>query len=173
MNNSARWSQRWNRERWSRTSILLEYRPLRLGGTEYVTPSALGLFWRGKLGLMRCTKPCQRWLERPQALHLTENRTRCLKVSTFLHSVYHCIQPFSLKHKHQFCLAPHCFRTSDKDGKLGWLIMRDVSPSQGLLQSVISDWIADWRSPWEGETSLNHPNFPSLSDVLKEVFSSA
>ena len=31
-------------------------------------------------------------------------------------------------------------------------------------------WIADWRSPWEGETSLmiNHPNFPSLSDVLKQ-----
>ena len=26
--------------------------------------------------------------------------------------------------------------------------------------------IADWRSPWEGETSLHHPNFPSLSDVL-------
>ena len=26
-------------------------------------------------------------------------------------------------------------RTSDKDGKLGWL--RDVSPSQGLLQSAI------------------------------------
>ena len=29
-----------------------------------------------------------------------------------------------------------CFRASDKDGKLGWL--RDVSPSQGLLQSEIS-----------------------------------
>ena len=28
-----------------------------------------------------------------------------------------------------------CFITSDKDGKLGWL--RDVSPSQGLLQSAI------------------------------------
>ena len=32
--------------------------------------------------------------------------------------------------------------------------------------------IADWRSPWEGETSLNNPNFPSLSDCLKQVFSS-
>ena len=72
-------------------------------------------------------------------------------------------------------------RTSDKDGKLGWL--RDISPSQGLLQYVI--WstrtsvptlvlqIADWRSPWEGETSLHHPNFLSLSDVLKQVFSSS
>ena len=29
-----------------------------------------------------------------------------------------------------------CFRTSDKDGKLGW--WRDVSPSQGLLQSAIA-----------------------------------
>ena len=36
---------------------------------------------------------------------------------------------------------------------------RDVSPSQGLLQS-------DFRSPWEGETSLHYPYFPSLSDVL-------
>ena len=24
----------------------------------------------------------------------------------------------------------------------------------------------DWRSPWKGETSLHHPNFPSLSGVL-------
>ena len=50
---------------------------------------------------------------------------------------------------------------SDKDGNMGRL--RDVSPSQGLLQSAI-------RSPWEGETSLNLPIFPSLSDVLKQVF---
>ena len=41
-----------------------------------------------------------------------------------------------------------CFKTSDKDGNIGRL--RDVSPSQGLLQSA-----TDWRSPWEGETSLN------------------
>ena len=41
------------------------------------------------------------------------------------------------------------------------LRLRDVSPSQGLLQSAI---FADWRSPWEGETSLT--NFPSLSDIL-------
>ena len=34
-----------------------------------------------------------------------------------------------------------CFRTSDKDGKLG--LLRDVSPSQGLLQSVISQTEAD------------------------------
>ena len=34
--------------------------------------------------------------------------------------------------------------------------------------------IAGWRSPWEGETSLHHPNFPSLSaSVLKQVFSSS
>ena len=83
-------------------------------------------------------------------------------------------------------------------------LIRDVSPSQGLLQSAIfsirsairsvqypistvsdqypistvSDQyisavfsIADWRSPWEGETSLiKLPIFPSLSDVLKQVF---
>ena len=29
-----------------------------------------------------------------------------------------------------------CFKTSDKDGNMGSLI-RDVSPSQGLLQSAI------------------------------------
>ena len=30
--------------------------------------------------------------------------------------------------------------------------------------------ITDWRRPWEGETSLHHPNFPSLSEVLKQPF---
>ena len=79
--------------------------------------------------------------------------------------------------KRSNCPMSVCFITSDKDRKLGWL--RDVSPSQGLLQSAI--WstsvgtglvlqIANWRSPWEGETSLNHPNFPSLSDVLNKFF---
>ena len=38
-----------------------------------------------------------------------------------------------------------------------------------LKQYVWADWrLADWRSPWEGETSLNNPNFPSFSDVLKQ-----
>ena len=49
------------------------------------------------------------------------------------------------------------FKTSDKDGDMESL--RDVSPSQGLLQSAICE-IADWRSPWEGETSLKTSHIP-------------
>ena len=57
-------------------------------------------------------------------------------------------------------VSEHQTKTGNCDGG-------DISPSQGLLQSAIS------RSPWEGETSLHHPNFPSLSDVPKQVVSSS
>ena len=52
---------------WSRTSPLLKQRPLRDLEEDLMsaTPSALGrgLIWRGKIGMMRCIKPCQPWLE--------------------------------------------------------------------------------------------------------------
>ena len=49
--------------------------------------------------------------------------------------------PASLREPHPACtclrlnLSPHYLKTSDKDGNMGSL--RDVSPSQGLLQSAI------------------------------------
>ena len=69
--------------------------------------------------------------------------------------------------RHQVCLAPtvqqntskkgkeKTCRISDKDGKL--VRSRDVSPERAL------------RSPWEGETSLDLTNFPSLSDILSKT----
>ena len=68
-----------------------------------------------------------------------------------------------------------CFRTSDKDGKLGWL--RDVSPPQGLLQSAIcADWRSDFRrlkKPLRGRNVSQPSQFPVFVwcfDTLLQVF---
>ena len=45
----------------------------------------------------------------------------------------------------------------------GWETFR---PLRGFFSLRSQTAIADWRSPLEGETSLNLPIFPSLSDVL-------
>ena len=46
----------------------------------------------------------------------------------------------------------------------------DHLPSSKYLGLTI--YHPDWRSPWEGETSLNLPIVPSLSDVLKHLLPS-
>ena len=66
--------------------------------------------------------------------------------------------------KHWFRRGKNLFQTIRLRRKLG--LLRDVSPSQGLLQFAK---IADWRSSSWGETSLNNPNFPSLSDCHKPL----
>ena len=59
------------------------------------------------------------------------------------------------------------FHTSDKDGKLG--LFRDVSPSQGLLQSAILKKPLRWRNVPQQHPLDHDLHFSKVWDVVEQT----